>query len=179
MQWLHEPPTWAQEGDTLHVTTAPQTDFWRKTHNGAINDNGHLAFEDVSGDFEASVTFSGDYNTLYDQAGLMLRIDSENWLKCGIEFVNERQFVSAVVTRDTSDWSVVPLAAPPASLMLRLLRYGATVEVYYTLPGASEEMLRQTSLSDAPAQIGLMCASPTGQGFEARFTGFEVKRESV
>lgn len=175
MDWLNEPPHWAQHGDTLTVTSGPNTDFWRTTHSGAIADNGHFAFKEVRGDFEAAVTVIGDYNALYDQAGLMLRADAERWLKCGIEYVDGKQFVSAVVTRDTSDWSMVPLAAPPAALTLRLLRHGATVEVYHTLPGAAEQMLRQTWLPlDAVVQVGPMCASPTGAGFQTRFVDFAL-----
>ena len=33
----------------------------------------------------------------------MVRLDEANWLKCGIEFVEGVQQVSAVVTRDYSD----------------------------------------------------------------------------
>ena len=56
-------------------------------------------------DFVASVKVTGQYKALYDQAGLMLRLDDQNWIKTGIEYVDERQNVSAVVTREFSDWS--------------------------------------------------------------------------
>ena len=38
----------------------------------------------------------------YDQAGLMVRLDPQHWLKCGIEYVDGRQCASAVVTRRLS-----------------------------------------------------------------------------
>jgi regulation of enolase protein 1 (concanavalin A-like superfamily) len=69
---------------------------------------GHLRYRTVQGDFTAELSFSGAYRELYDQAGMMLRIDERNWLKAGIEFVDGRQMLSVVVTRDFSDWSTAP-----------------------------------------------------------------------
>lgn len=176
MQWLHEPLWWQQDGDLLKVQSAAKTDFWRITHNGAIADNGHFCYEQVSGDFEAHLSFQADYRDLYDQAGLMLRIDAEHWLKCGIEYVEGTYFVSAVVTNGSSDWSVVPLESLPEWLDLRLKRYGTTIELYYRLPEGKEHMLRQTSLP-LPEQVlvGAMCCAPIGEGFETRFRGFLIE----
>src|SRR5687768_13773727 len=109
MQWLNEPPEWREENGVLTVTTGPKTDFWRETHYGFTRDDGHLRYETTEGDFTASVTFRCHYRKLYDQAGLMLRLDERNWVKAGIEFVGDRQRLSVVVTRDFSDWSTMPL----------------------------------------------------------------------
>ena len=133
MPWLNEPPDWRLDGDTLTVTTAADTDFWRTTHYGFVHDNGHLWYEDVAGDFTAEVRFAGQYEHLYDQAGLMLRIDERTWIKSGIEFTDGKQHLSAVVTRDFSDWSVLPLDNPPAEIRLRLTRIGTAVFVDYAL----------------------------------------------
>ena len=72
-----------------------------------------------AGDFSATVDFRGDYETLYDQAGLMLRLDEETWIKAGIEYVAGRRMLSAVVTRDVSDWSTMPLPGDPAWVRLQ------------------------------------------------------------
>jgi hypothetical protein len=175
MHWFCEPPDWKEQGNTLTITTAPKTDFWRKTHAGYITDNGHFYFQPAYGDFTTGVKFSGQYNALYDQAGLMVRIDAEQWIKCGIEFLDGAQVVSAVVTRDFSDWSVVHLSQNPPSLWLRLKRVGDTVEVHYSLDGAQYSMLRQAYLPPAETvSAGMMCCSPTGDGFTAVFEDFKV-----
>ena len=113
MQWYNEPPAWSAQGDAVTLSVAPKTDFWRKTHDGGVRDNGHFYYRSVSGDFSAQVKFSGKYTALYDQAGLMVRVDAETWLKCGVEYVGGVQYASAVVTRDYSDWSVLPLDGAP------------------------------------------------------------------
>ncbi len=177
MEWHHEPPQWQQVGNGLTVTSGPKTDFWRKTHYGFIRDNGHFYAETVEGNFVAEINVRGRYQDLYDQAGLMLRIDEANWLKCGIEYVNAVQNVSCVVTRDYSDWSVVPLAVPPSTLRLRLTRQGTSLEVHYALDAGDYALLRVTYLPmGATIQVGPMCASPDGNGFQVEFEGFSVRQ---
>ena len=133
MTWLNEPRNWKQENDHLSVFADARTDFWRKTHYGFVRDNGHFYYERIAGNFEVETEFRGRYESLYDQAGLMVRLDETTWLKTGIEFVNGVHYLSAVVTRDYSDWSVVPLYSYPGSLRLRLKREGGAVTIEYSL----------------------------------------------
>jgi uncharacterized protein len=179
MEWLNEPPLWNVQGNTLTVTAGPKTDFWRTTHYGFIRDNGHCYYERVAGDFVAEVRFSGRYAALYDQAGLMLRADERTWLKCGIEFVDGVQHISAVVTREFSDWSVVPLTHSPPAIWLRVVRRGSAIEVSYGLDGATYTMLRLAYLIEQETVlVGPMCAAPDGDGFQVTFDGFTIKQHS-
>lgn len=80
--WLNDPADCMFENGTLHVTTGGNSDFWRHTHYGFVRDNGHFLQIPAPAHFTATLTFEGDYETLYDQAGLMLRVDNRNWIKC-------------------------------------------------------------------------------------------------
>lgn len=176
MEWLNEPPDWEERGNALVVAAAPETDFWRKTHDGGIRDTGHAFLRTWTGDFTAELAVSADYRDQYDQAGLMIRLDETVWLKCGIELLDGVQQVSAVVTRDVADWSVVPLPAPPTTLRLLVDRVGGTIEVRYGLDRGSMTLLRQAYLTDEETlRIGPMCASPRGRGIMATFTGFAIR----
>jgi uncharacterized protein len=175
MQWFNEPPAWEVRGGWIEITTAPKSDFWRKTHYGFIRDNGHFYFQEVHGDFIAEARISGRYQELYDQAGLMLRVDEENWIKTGIEYFEQRQQASAVVTRDFSDWSVAPLDGSPSSIWLRIVRKAEAVEIFYSLDGQNYILLRVAYLIPAVTQVGLMCASPEGPGFSVIFEDFRVQ----
>jgi regulation of enolase protein 1 (concanavalin A-like superfamily) len=173
MDWYNEPPKWSINGDRVTVQTEPKMDFWRLTAGGYVRDSGHFYYQRQAGDFLAEVKCSGNYNALYDQAGLMVRLDEANWLKCGIEFIDGRQLVSAVVTREYSDWSVAPPPDRLDALWLRLRRQGFTIEVHYALDGVHYQLLRQTYLSPTEIMnVGLMCASPEGLGFPVTFEGF-------
>jgi regulation of enolase protein 1 (concanavalin A-like superfamily) len=176
MHWSNEPTTWRADNDTITVTTDPKTDFWRKTHYGFIRDNGHFYYRPVRGDFTATVSFSGRYTAQYDQAGLMIRLDEANWLKCGIEYVDGTQQASVVVTRDYSDWSVAPLEPAPTKLWLRLTRQGEAVEVSYSLDGQTYVMIRVAYLPLADVvEVGVMCASPEGDGFTVTFKDLMIE----
>lgn len=177
MQWLNEPAQWHAHDSALNFTAGPQTDFWRKTHDGGIRDNGHFYYQPVQGDFVAEVKVAGQYDALYDQAGLMLRMDDTLWLKCGIEYMHGIQHASVVVTRDYSDWSIVPLSPAPPAIHLHMRRAGGTVEIQYSLDGIAFTMIRTAHLTSAEiVQVGMMAAAPQGPGFEVAFEGFRIQQ---
>lgn len=176
MEWYNEPPIWHFQGNKITVTSGQKTDFWRLTHYGFIRDNGHFFHQSIKGDFIAEVKVSGQYHQLYDQAGLMVRLDEANWLKCGIEFVHGVQQVSAVLTRDYSDWSVVPLPHNPPAIWVRVIRRGTAIEVQYSFDGEQYTMLRLGYLTPVETvNVGVMCASPDGDGFPTTFEEFNVR----
>lgn len=176
MEWFNEPATWSYENDRLQVKTSPQTDFWRITHYGFIRDNGHFYFEMIDTDFDLEVTIRGQYRDLYDQAGLMVRADERHWLKTGIEYVDGVQNLSAVVTHTYSDWSMTPLPSPPAALGLRIERRREALHLFYRdQPEAPYVPFRLTYLPlGQPLQVGLMCASPQGNGYEVVFENYQL-----
>ena len=182
MHWLNEPTRWALDGPnletgTLEIVTDLETDFWQVTHYGFAPDNGHAYLEHADGDFVAHINFAGEYTELYDQAGLMLRLDAQHWIKTGIELEDGQMCLSAVVTREYSDWSVVPLSTRPERVWLRLTRRGDSVRVDASLDGASYSMLRLAYFpSDVPVMIGPMACSPKRAGFRAHFTGFHLEK---
>lgn len=174
MEWLNEPPAWAEHDGALHVTTAPDTDFWRTTHYGFVRDTGHFRHTGATGDFAARVRIEGSYRDQYDQAGLMIRLDAENWLKCGIEYVDGRQWASAVITRGLSDWSVVPLDPAPASVCFEVRRTAEAVEVLYG-EAVPDRLLRLGALTIVrELQVGVMAASPDGAGFDVVLRDFRL-----
>lgn len=177
MEWYNEPPFWNVQGDTISITSRPKTDFWRETFYGFTRDNGHFFYEKIQGDFVVDVKVSGEYRDLYDQGGIMVRLDEANWLKCGIEFVEGVQQISAVVTRNYSDWSVVPMPQNPSSIWVRVIRRGTSFEVKYSLDGNDYTMLRLAYLTpDETVNVGLMCASPDGNGFSIKFEKFKISK---
>ena len=174
MKWLNEPAEWSV-GDSLTARAEASTDFWRKTHDSEIRHNGHFYFDSVSNDFKASVKVAGQYNSRYDQAGIMVLFEEQTWLKCGVELLGGRQHASAVVTRDCSDWSISPLANPPA-IWIQCERQATTFTVRYSVDGRNFETIRQSFLAEASEQqVGLMLAAPTGNGFDVRFEDFVLQ----
>ncbi|KAG5192818.1 hypothetical protein JKP88DRAFT_183984 [Tribonema minus] len=179
MQWLNEPKEWSQTGSSISFQTQADTDFWRKTHHDFIKDDGHFYHTSISGDFTAEVKVSGDYNALYDQAGLILRLNETQWMKTGIEYVKGVQHASVVITREFSDWSILALNPAPPALWLKVKRAGNAVQVFYATsePTADGDytLMRQGYFpTDETVQVGVMACSPKGEGFQARFEDFKV-----
>jgi uncharacterized protein len=168
-KWFNEPAEWSLEGDGLTVTAQRDTDFWRNTHYGFVRDTGHIFGRELSGDFTVRATFAGEYREQYDQAGVALRIDGDNWIKTGIELVDGHQQLSVVVTRGFSDWSVVPAPDSPETT-IEAARTGDTVTVR-----SGGSMLRLAYLPpEVPVLAGVMCAAPDGSGFRVRFSDVSV-----
>jgi regulation of enolase protein 1 (concanavalin A-like superfamily) len=176
MHWYNEPPDWHLEDDTITVTTGRDTDFWRVTHYDFIRDNGHFYHQAAQGDFTAEVEVRGAYRHLYDQGGMMLRLDETCWIKAGIELSDGKQQLSAVVTRDYSDWSLLQLPEQPEAVWLRVTRHGTAIRIEYSLDGTHFEMFRLAYLPWRESiDVGVMCCSPQSADLEVSFTGFEVR----
>lgn len=175
MEWFNEPPRWDAGSNRIELMTGSKTDFWRKTHYGFIRDNGHVYGQPVNGDFVAEVKVIGAYAEVYDQAGLMVRLDETIWLKCGVELVDGIYYASAVMTHDYSDWSMVTLPGAPDALWLRITREGSTVNVMFSMDGETYTPLRMGHLTSATVFVGVMACSPTGEGFTATFEGFQIR----
>lgn len=174
--WLNEPPQWQAVGDELTLVTGKATDFWRSTFYGFVRDTGHAFLQPVSGDFSATVTFVADYAHLYDQAGLMLRLDENFWIKAGIEFTDGLMHFSTVVTRETSDWSVVPLhhAGPKTPISVRLTRHDDAVRVQFHTGDGKWQMTRLCPFPASDAGIGPTACTPERERLSVRFSGFNV-----
>jgi regulation of enolase protein 1 (concanavalin A-like superfamily) len=177
MIWYNEPPHWEEQENRLLVQAGPQTDFWRLTKWGDVRDSGHFYAQSQEGDFVAEVKISAEYVTQYNHAGLMVRVDEQHWLKCGVEYVGEEQKASAVVTRVYSDWSLAPLPPRTAALWLRVVREGTTFTVFYAQDGVDYQLLREAYLpAAASVEVGPMCASSAETSFVVTFEGFRVQR---
>jgi hypothetical protein len=176
MNLLNEPSSWKVKDGNLKMNVTPESDFWRKTHYGFTVDDGAFYYTTRGGEFEVSVKISGSYKTRFDQMGLMLRIDEEHWIKTGIEYVDGVYNFSTVVTDVYSNWSVIELNGKPESIWIKAVRRIDAVEIFYSLDGVKYKMSNVAYLSDKkPVMVGMMAASPDGDGFDALFEDFSVK----
>lgn len=176
MNWLNEPSSWEEKDGNLKMKVTPESDYWRKTHYGFTVDDGPFYYTTRGGEFEVSMKISGDYKTRFDQMGLMLRIDEEHWVKTGIEYLDGIYNFSTVVTDIHSNWSIVELTGRPKSIWIKAIRKIDAVEIFYSLDGVTYKMSNVVYLADnKPVMVGMMAASPDGNGFDALFEEFSIK----
>ncbi len=144
--------------------------------SGSTNDDAPFLYTLRGGEFEVKVKISGEYKVRFDQAGLMLRIDAENYIKTGIEHVDGKYNLSAVVTHKTSDWSVITLDKPVDYIWIKAVRRLDAVEIFYSFDDKEYVMMRNCWLQDnTPVMVGMMAACPDGNGFKAKFEHFQIK----
>ncbi|NGZ77504.1 DUF1349 domain-containing protein [Saccharibacillus alkalitolerans] len=171
-----------EEGLKLH--TRPDTDFWLKTHYGFERYNGHVLYDEIVGDFTAVTELSMDPRCTFDQSGLFVEVDRDNWLKTSVEYIPDGpSHLGAVVTRDGySDWSTRNADAGvfEGKLRFKITREGNDFFVHASPAGGEWEQLRIAHLrcpEGAALKVGLYSASPgTEGGFETVFRSFEIEQ---
>lgn len=174
--WLN-PPAGAQvDGADLLVTTKKDSDFWRTTSYGFVHDDGHALLTPLPQDHAVEVTFRASFTNLYEQAGLLVRVDPQTWIKAGIEFTDGLPHLGAVVTRGQSDWSLAPVPEWTDRLVtVRASRAGDALTVRARCDDGPWRMVRLAPLApEATAWGGPMCCSPTSEALTVRFTGFRI-----
>ncbi|HZW95323.1 MAG TPA: DUF1349 domain-containing protein [Candidatus Eremiobacteraceae bacterium] len=175
MKWLNEPASATISGSSVVVSARPKTDFWRKTFYGYITDNGHFFHLPVTGDFVFEARVDGRYAALYDQAGLMVRIDAQNWVKCGTEFFDNARHASVVFTREFSDWSTMNDLATGGPVWWRVVRKPDSIETLCSKDGKNFTSVRMGYLvPSSTADVGIMCAAPEGNGFQCVFDSLKL-----
>ena len=179
MQWFNEPTKWEIKNNSLTMNVTPQSDYWRISHYGFTEDDAPFLYTMRGGEFEVKVKVTGDYTARFDQAGLMLRIDHENYIKAGIEFVDGNYNLSTVVTHHTSDWSIIALDRPVPFVWIKAVRRLDAIEVFYSFDDVTYTLMRNAWMPDNhPIMVGVMAACPDGNGFKARFDNFSIKHLS-
>lgn len=176
MNWFNEPAEWSIVDGKLTMAVTPKSDYWRISHYGFTVDDAPFYYAEYGGEFEAKVKVEGDYKVRFDQAGMMIRIDHENYIKTGIEFVDGKYNLSTVVTHHTSDWSVIALDRPVKELWIKAVRRLDAVEIFCSFDDKEYTLMRNAWLeANRPVKIGMMAACPDGDGFNVSFSNFSVK----
>lgn len=174
--WLNEPRRWRWSGGELTLTATAGTEFWRYTRFGHARDTGHFLGTRKSGEFAAGVEVQAALAADRDQAGLMVRLDAERWIRCGLERVDGKPAMSSVVTHGVSDWSVSALETVPTWLAVRAVRRGDCLAIDYAVDGGPWQVHRMAFLPPGlRAYVGPMAVSPQGQGFEIRLRNWNLR----
>lgn len=172
--WLNPPLAAETHGAHLVVTTRDRTDFWRTTSYGFVHDNGHALLTEFPTGSAIEVRFVATFEHRFDQAGLMVRVDAETWIKAGIELSDGLPQLGAVVTHGRSDWSLAPAADWAGhEVTVRASRDDDAVTIRARRGGEPWRLIRLAPLaSEVVAKAGPFCCSPERAGLRVRFTGF-------
>ncbi|MGS0641862.1 DUF1349 domain-containing protein [Xanthomonas oryzae] len=168
--WLNWPKSVDLGGDTLNVVTDKATDFWPKTHDGFTRDSGHFLGIKTGARFTAQLRVRAQYEALYDQAGIMVRVDEQRWGKAGIELSDGRAMLSSVLTNPVSDWATGPYAADPQDFWIRATVADGVLRLQVSADGRHWPLVRLCPFPVASEYLaGPMCCTPERAGLKVRF----------
>jgi uncharacterized protein len=175
--WFNEPKSLSIDNG-LEVVTRSKTDFWQGTHYGFRRDDGHCLLTKLEGDFSISTKVSFTPVNQYDQCGMMIRLDSQNWIKCSTEYENEEvsRLGSVVTNMGYSDWATQDISSGIKSIYYKISRRGKDFLLENSFDGEKWQQMRVTHLHELNGTIeaGIYACSPIGEDFKCNFEYIKI-----
>jgi regulation of enolase protein 1 (concanavalin A-like superfamily) len=180
LQWAN-PTRWEPlPGGGIRILAQARTDFFRNPDGSAPNENGHLLWQPVEGDFVVQAHVRPTFSSTYDAAALMVRGDESHWAKLCFEATDfgTHAIVSVVTDGLSDDANGVNVDVP--DVWLQIVRQGNLLAMHYALDGRTWRMVRYFSLAlAAKVAVGMVAQSPTGSGTMVDFLHCSVERRRV
>ncbi len=177
-KWTREPEKYNISDDKIVVTTKPHTDLWQRTYYHFRNDNApvfQIETDEKYFSFSVKTDFA-DSHQRFDQCGIVMYLDSENWLKASVEYENDEfQHLGSVVTNNGySDWATTEIPADIKSMWYRFSRREDDYCVECSYDGIRFKQMRvcHVQKGDGKIQFGIYACSPEESSFEAVFSEF-------
>ncbi|MGL5868437.1 DUF1349 domain-containing protein [Clostridium chrysemydis] len=179
LKWIREPKSYSINKDKIEIITKPHTDLWQRTYYHFRNDNAPvLQMETSDKYFSFIVKTEFESKHRFDQCGIVMYLDSENWLKASVEYENEDfQHLGSVVTNNGySDWATTSIDASIKSMWYRFNRREDDYCIECSVDGINYNQMRICHMSKGAdaIQFGIYACSPEDSSFKATFTNMEI-----
>ena len=178
--WTREPKRFKISEERIEIITPPHTDLWQKTYYHFCNDNApvlQIETEEKYFSFVVKTDFT-DSKHRFDQCGIVMYLDSENWLKGSVEYENESfQHLGSVVTNHGySDWATTAISADINTMWYRFSRREDDYCIECSSDGTNYTQMRICHMWEGAGKIrfGIYACSPEESSFKAVFTDMEL-----
>lgn len=192
--WIHPPQSFAITDNSVTMTTESNTDFWQRSYYGFRNDNAPALLVESKENFTFTAKTSFAYQNRFDQCGVIIYVDSDNWFKASLEFEDAHlsRLGSVVTNRGYSDWATTD-SSTQTEMWYRLSRRGPDFLIESSLDGLDFKQMRIFHLHclgettaemgklDPPAppeqgiRFGLYACSPLDSSFTAVFNNLTLQ----
>ena len=179
LEWTREPASSSITDEKIEIVTAPHTDLWQRTYYHFRNDNApvlQMKTEEKFFSFVVKTEFDSKHR--FDQCGIVLYLNSDNWLKASIEYENEEfQHLGSVVTNHGySDWATTEIPGNVRSMWYRLSRRADDFRIECSEDGIRFRQMRVCHMFEATGEIsfGIYACSPEDSSFKATFTNMDI-----
>ena len=179
LKWTRSPKEYEISDKKIEIVTLPHTDLWQETYYHFKNDNApvlQLTTDERYFSFVVKTQFDSKHR--FDQCGIVMYLDSQNWLKASIEYENERfQHLGSVVTNNGySDWATTEIDDKIKSMWYRLSRREDDYCIECSSDGIIFKQMRICHMHKGNGIIsfGIYACSPEDSSFKAIFTDMEI-----
>lgn len=178
--WTRHPKEYKISDSQIEIVTLPHTDLWQRTYYNFQNDNAPvLQCKTRKKFFSFVVKTDFDSHHRFDQCGIVVYLDSENWLKASIEYENAKiQHLGSVVTNSGySDWATTEVPSTINTMWYRLSRRNNDFCIENSADGEYFKQMRICHLHKADDEInfGIYACSPEASSFKATFSHLEIQ----
>ncbi|MBR2892688.1 MAG: DUF1349 domain-containing protein [Clostridia bacterium] len=179
LEWTRQPADCFISEGKIEIVTLPHTDLWQRTYYHFRNDNAPvLQMQTDEKFFSFTVKTEFESKRRFDQCGIVMYLDSDNWLKGSVEYENENfQHLGSVVTNNGySDWATTEIAADIKSMWYRFSRRDDDYCIECSEDGVKFKQMRICHMCNAGGRIrfGIYACSPEESSFKVTFTNMEI-----
>lgn len=181
-KWIREPRTYQIYPDRMEITTQPHTDLWQRTYYHFQNDNAPVFQTETDEKYFSFIvkTEFNDSHHRFDQCGIVMYLDSDNWLKGSIEYENdEYQHLGSVVTNQGySDWATTVIDSSIKSMWYRFSRREDDYCIECSPDGVTYSQMRICHMhkGNGTIQFGIYACSPEDSSFKAVFSNMQITK---
>jgi len=179
-KWTRKPTQYNIFDNKVEIVTKPFTDLWQRTYYHFQNDNApvlQIETNEKYFSFVVKTEFSESHHR-FDQCGIVMYLDSENWLKASVEFENEKfQHLGSVVTNNGySDWATTEIDSKLKTVWFRFSRRQDDYRIECSFDGIYFQQMRICHMFKGNEKItfGIYACSPENSSFKAVFSEFEI-----
>ena len=179
-EWTRQPKSCTIEGDSIEVVTRSGTDLWQRTYYHFRNDNAPVFQMETEENFFSFVvkTDFSDSRRRFDQCGVVMYLDSENWLKGSVEYEDGvfSHLGSVVTNNGYSDWATTAISAEVKTMWYRLSRREDDYCIECSQDGEHFTQMRVCHMHRGGGKIrfGIYACSPEDSSFKAVFTDMRL-----
>lgn len=180
LQWTRQPKVYSIQPGRIEITTEPGTDLWQRTYYHFRNDNAPVLQMETEEKY-FSFTVKTDYTDSghrFDQCGIVMYLDTDNWLKASVEFENEKfQHLGSVVTNHGySDWATTAIPADVKTMWYRFSRREDDYCIECSADGVTFTQMRVCHMWEGAGKVrfGIYACSPEDSSFKAVFTDMKL-----
>lgn len=178
--FTRKPAQYKIDRDRIEIVTMPKTDLWQQTYYHFRNDNAPVLQLRTSEQY-FSFTVKTDFTESchrFDQCGIVMYLDSENWLKGSVEYENGifQHLGSVVTNHGYSDWATTAIPADIKTMWYRFSRRRDDYRIECAADGQNFTQMRICHMWEGKEEIqfGIYACSPEQSTFKAVFTDMQI-----